>query len=58
MGENRDWLKIYVNSDGKDLSPVEKEKALDIAETAFHGRVGVGEAARIGIESAKKLRNR
>lgn len=58
MGENREWLKTWVDKQGKDLSPEQKEKALDVAEIAFKGQTGVGEASQIGVDAIKKLESK
>lgn len=55
-GKHREWLRTWVNSETKDrpLNDAAVERALDIAESAFHGRTGVGIAARVGVDSVEK----
>jgi hypothetical protein len=57
MGKNRDWLATWVDSQTKNrpLTPQARETALDIAEEAFHGNVGVGDAAATGVRAAEKI---
>lgn len=59
MGEDREWLRTWVNSESEKnrqpMSPRNVERALDIAESAFRGNTGVGVAARIGIDAVKTL---
>lgn len=60
MGNNRKWLATWVDSQTKrtPLTPEARETALDIAEEAFHGRVGVGDAAEIGILAVQRSAER
>lgn len=57
--DNTGWVKTWVekySKDGADLSPREIEKAAIIGNAAFRGQMGVGEAAKAGVEAVKKLR--
>jgi hypothetical protein len=56
MGNNRDWLATHVDSitKNKPLTTEAREMALDIAEEAFHGRTGVGDAAEIGVRAVER----
>lgn len=63
--DNRKWIEGWVRSqnerpvDGSraaNLSEAQIQTATDIGVEAFRGRTGVGVAARIGIDSVKKLR--
>lgn len=58
--DNTKWLKGWVERENADnnhgLSPREIEKAAIIGNAAFTGNVGIGHAAKAGIEAVKKLR--
>ncbi len=51
---DREWLRVWVEHQGADLSPQQKERALDVAESAFRGWTGVGDASQIGVDSVRK----
>lgn len=56
MGDNREWLGSWIDRETKDkpLTPAARERALDVAESTFHGTVGVGHAAKAGIEAVER----
>ena len=58
--DNTEWVKTWVehyNRDSREgLSEKEVRRAAVIGNAAFHGNVGVGDAARAGIEAVKDLR--
>ncbi len=58
--DNTEWVKTWVkhyNQDNREgLSEKEVRRAAVIGNAAFHGNVGVGDAARAGIEAVKDLR--
>lgn len=56
MGEHREWLRTWVRkeTERRPLTPQAEERALDVAESSFHGNVGVGHAARAGIEAVER----
>lgn len=60
--DNTEWVKGWVESynkecpRGAELTSREVQKAAVIGNAAFHGNVGVGDAAKVGIEAVKKLR--
>lgn len=53
---NREWLSTWVDSKTKDrpLTHEAREFALDVAESVFHGSVGVGDAADAGVQAAER----
>jgi hypothetical protein len=53
MGEHREWLRGHVprETERTQLTPQAEERALDIAESVFKGSVGVGIAAKIGVDA-------
>lgn len=60
--DNTKWVKDWVTSynDREDrnaqLTPREVEKAAIIGNAVFQGNVGVGTAAKAGIDAVRKLR--
>lgn len=50
------WIRDINHRNGHGLTDREIEKAATIGEAAWKGNVGVGDAARTGIDAVKKLR--
>lgn len=62
MGDNTEWVKVWVEKFNSEQRPEAKlterevHKAAVIGNAGFHGNVGVGDAARAGVEAVRKLR--
>jgi hypothetical protein len=58
--DHTEWVKGWVESinkqEGHGLTPKEVQKAAVIGNAGFTGNVGVGHAAKAGIDAVKKLR--
>lgn len=56
--ENRDWLGGWVDriskDSGRELNPAARERAIDVAESVFHGNTGVGVAAEAGVKAVER----
>jgi hypothetical protein len=60
MGKNRELLRTWVKEETQDypLTQEDEERVLDIAEVAFHGRTGIGEAVKMSIEEVERETNK
>ena len=56
MGEHREWLRTWVKelTRNQPLTPQAEERALNVAEEAFHDHTGVGQAAQRGVEAVER----
>ena len=50
------WVRHHNTKDSSGLTEREVQKAAVIGNAAFRGNMGVGHAAKAGIDAVKKLR--
>jgi hypothetical protein len=48
--DTTDWVKGWVERQAPNLTESAKQKAAEFGSSVFRGNMGVGEAARIGIQ--------